>query len=371
MTKPIKRKRLLYLDLLRGLFLVFIILNHVPFAPKITDIFTGDGLLISSAAEGFFLLSGLMVAYLYLPRILTETKSVLSKIWRRSALLYSLSVLTTLIFTTLALLIAVDPTSGHVYNNIFSITFIQDVLSLSYTYGWADFLARYAVFMLGAPFALLLIAYRKTWLLLGLSVLLWFVSPSLGFEYFTAWQLLFVIGMIIGSKLDTLMIFLQKKSGLKVLLIITFAVSLLWSLYVDLLYPHIIAYHFNNSFFIFAQSHLALPENVRGLLFNKESLSFLRIIFSVLWFLVALFIFSKYERCISKYSGNFLSFLGKNSLTVYIIHAFIIFLLFAFYVSNQPESNIVINSFIGVVAVISTTLITKFFIILKKKPRLP
>ncbi len=202
MAKSGEKMRLIYLDIIRGILLVFIILNHIPFSPKYTDLFTGNGVLLSSAAEGFFILSGLMVSFLYLPKILSQTRSVLGKIWRRSILLYVISVSTTVLFTLIATLASIDPTGGSLYRgNLLSFDFVQQVLSLLYTYGWADFLSRYAVFILLSPIALFLMAYGRTWALIALSVLLWATSPVIGFEFFSAWQIYFIAGMIIGANL--------------------------------------------------------------------------------------------------------------------------------------------------------------------------
>ena len=189
---PKKRKRLVYLDIIRGTLLAFIVTNHIPYAPKFIDVFTGDGALVATAAEGFFLLSGLMVAYLYLPKILSDTRSILKKVWKRALTLYIISIATTVVFTLAALFVHTDPTGGSLYGgSLFSLDFLRNLLSFHYVYGWADFLSRYAVFMLFAPAALFLMAYKKTYILIIISILLWFLSPVIGMAQFSAWQILF------------------------------------------------------------------------------------------------------------------------------------------------------------------------------------
>ncbi|UTX51379.1 OpgC domain-containing protein [Candidatus Saccharibacteria bacterium TM7i] len=371
-VNPTKKKRLLYLDLIRGVLLSFIIINHVPYAPKITDIITGNGALISSAAEGFFLLSGLMVSYLYLPKILTNTKKVLEKVWKRAALLYTLSIATTLVFTLAAIILKTDPTQGVLYNgNIFSINFLQDLLSLSYIYGWTDFLARYAVFMLLAPAALFLIAYKKTGILIGISALIWFTSPSIGIEHFTAWQVLFVAGMIIGGKLDVIIKFFNnRKSRPYTATIFTVAaLTVLWSTYVDLLYPTIISFHFNNSLFILLQNSLHIPYPLHDTLFSKQFMPILRVIISILWFTAVLVLFQKNEDRIKKYTGSFFSFLGQNSLVVYVIHSFVIFGIFIVFTKNNTNLGFTISTLIGFGAIAVVFGATKIFLAIKSKPR--
>lgn len=365
-----RKRRLIYLDLIRGFLLIFIILNHIPFSPKYTDLFTGNGILISSAAEGFFLLSGLMVSFLYLPKILSQTRSVLSKLWRRSALLYIISVSTTILFTLMALFLSIDPTEGGLYTgNILSLDFIRQTLSLLYTYGWADFLSRYAVFMLLSPVALFLIAYRKTWVLITLSALLWFTAPVVGFEFFSAWQIYFTVGIIIGANLERVLIFFTNKRQwwIPATLFTITGLTFAWSLYVDLLYPHFIIHNINSPLFIYLQETLTLPVDIRASLFNKEFAAPLRVIVSITWFISSLILVRRFEQTIRKYTGDIPVFLGANSLAAYTVHAFIIFFVFTVFVSIHPKTNLILSTLIGLAAVLLTYIITKLYLYMKNK----
>lgn len=362
----IKKKRLIYLDLIRGLFLTFIIINHIPFAPKFTDIITGDGALISSAAEGFFLLSGLMVAYLYVPKILTDTKTVLKKVWKRSVLLYILSVTTTVVFTLLAALLNTDPTGGDIYpGSITSLSFMQDTLSLYYIYGWADYLARYAVFMLFAPIALFLIAYKKYLPLVTFSFLIWFTSSTIGLEHFTAWQPLFIAGMVIGSKLDVIIDFFNNRTYRRVILYTSAFLLFTWSTYVDLLFPTIINFHPHPLFLNTLQDTLQLPPVIHEVLFSKEFMPLPRVIVSLLWFIALLVTFSRNEEKIKTVTGTSLSYLGQNSLTVYTIHSFVIFFIFVTFTSNPARPGMAINTVIGIGAIASVFVLTKLYLLIK------
>lgn len=77
--------RILAFDIMRGIFMTSIIINHLGSAFGISCfiLLTGGGSLPASAAEGFFLLSGLMVGYVYGPRILLRTKPTFQKLWKR------------------------------------------------------------------------------------------------------------------------------------------------------------------------------------------------------------------------------------------------------------------------------------------------
>ncbi len=54
-------KRIRAFDILRGYFLIVILINHIELYPSFFDFFTGRGRLLVSAAEGFFFMSGLLV----------------------------------------------------------------------------------------------------------------------------------------------------------------------------------------------------------------------------------------------------------------------------------------------------------------------
>lgn len=147
-----------------------IIINHLgaAFGVSLLILLTGGGGLPASAAEGFFLISGTMVGYVYGPKILISTRSIFKKLWRRAGWLYVLCVFFTLLYTVWTLyypgnekFLTLYPRDGF--------SFLYNTFLLRYAFGWADFLSRYAWFMLAAPFILWLIAKRKSWIVAGVS----------------------------------------------------------------------------------------------------------------------------------------------------------------------------------------------------------
>lgn len=64
-----KRPRILALDLLRGAFLVAIIVDHLHWGPSWFRLLSGGGKMFTSPAEGFFAISGILVGYIYGPRM--------------------------------------------------------------------------------------------------------------------------------------------------------------------------------------------------------------------------------------------------------------------------------------------------------------
>lgn len=358
-----KRRRILTLDLLRGFFLFAIILNHSPLSPRLTDLIVGGGDLLVSAAEGFFIISGLLVGYLYAHRILISTRGTVKKIWKRALLLYILSIATTLAYTLIGNLIS-DPTQpSHLYTgSIFNVSFWQSVFSLTYVYGWADFLSRYAVFMLLAPIGLLLIATKKAHILAIVSILLWWVSPVIGLQQFTAWQILFVFGMIAGSYLEEILdIFKNRRNHTLIhTSVVIFLVTASISSYVTLIYPFLRDAHLLPGVIQVISDQLSDSYNAVRVYFDKETMGIGRLVLVWVWFIALFSIFWKYERQIERYSYGLLTFLGKNTLTIYVIHSAVIFFLCLIFTLNTSQG-MINNTLVALIALVSTFGLTRLY----------
>jgi hypothetical protein len=93
-----KSKRILAFDLIRGFFLLVILVDHVELYPNGLDLFTGKGRLWVSAAEGFFFMSGLLIGMIYKRRLALGMKFIFKKMWTRAAELYLVGTGLTLIY---------------------------------------------------------------------------------------------------------------------------------------------------------------------------------------------------------------------------------------------------------------------------------
>src|SRR4051794_39944348 len=91
-SKVPKSKRILAFDLMRGFFLLVIMIDHVELYPNLFDFFTGKGRLWASAAEGFFFLSGLLIGMVYRRRLALGMRYIFKKMWLRAAQLYVVGV---------------------------------------------------------------------------------------------------------------------------------------------------------------------------------------------------------------------------------------------------------------------------------------
>src|SRR3954468_12253264 len=98
-TNTVKKDRIVSFDILRGYFLIVILINHIELYPSGFDLFTGRGRLLVSAAEGFFFMFGLLVGMVYKRRLALGMRFIFQKMWKRALQLYIGSVTLTLLFT--------------------------------------------------------------------------------------------------------------------------------------------------------------------------------------------------------------------------------------------------------------------------------
>lgn len=334
-NKQLNRDRILALDLLRGTFLIVIITTHIAWRPSLFTFVGGEGQLLASAAEGFFAISGLLVGYLYTPKILKETKKTFKKIWKRAFLLYALTVFFTFFYTAWAVL---EPHS-QAYQTLYirdAGKFIVDTLTLRYAFGWADFLNRYALFMFIAPFAVWLIAKGKAWVVALISFVIWFFwRATIQFVPFSAWQLIFMYGIILGYYLPSLEAIFKNlsKRWQKSIFAIIISISL-------------ISYLF--SMFVFVIAPLILPlespvlqfRDQLGAYFNKDYVAPARVVVGIIWFAALYMFYRVYEKQISKITRGILEVFGRQSLFVYCVHAFFIFAIDIYF--KPPAPNLIV-----------------------------
>lgn len=351
----IKRQRILTLDLLRGLFLIIILADHLAWTPSLlfqfSTAYTG---MFASAAEGFFAISGILVGYIYGPRILVNTRRSVAKMWKRGALLYVLAVGLSLAYTAWgSLLNSSHPRIAQGLSD--NLQGILEIFTLTSTYGWADFLGRYAVFMFIAPLAVWLIAKKKAWVVFLLSALAWVLfrqtSPIL---IFAAWQIIFFTGIIVGYYLPIIERYCT--SNKRIMRSIRYIAITGVSTYIIL-------------FAAFALIPLLTSANIvfGGLLgdvfarinllridilpyFDKTTMAAPRLALGVLLFITLYVIFRRWENLINNTTRGILLLFGKYSLFVYCIQSLILFLMDAIFtppLGEQPGL-IVINTIISI-----------------------
>lgn len=367
MTEKKKQsKRILTLDLLRGYFLVVIILDHLQWYPNAYDWVAFRGSLVVSAAEGFFLISGLVLGIIRGRKLLGDPfrKSALL-IWARGARLYIVSIVLMLLFTLIGWFFIGNPGLKPGIRPIDQpfLEVLAGAFSLRYIYGWADFLRLYAVFMFIAPFMLWLIRRGKWYIGMALSAGLWALYPfalentanSGELLMVLSWQFIFFAGFTIGFYWEPLA---QKWSELT-------KKTRQWILYPVLALGAVTL--LANIIFVVVET-LGVNREVTSRigatlyeLFDKNRLSPLRLLMFANWFILGYYIFMRFEKVIVKYLGWILLPFGSNSLYVYIVHAILLF--FAHLIMPPQFANNFFLNFIGttiVLALVWTAVRTKF-----------
>lgn len=348
--KKVKNPRIIALDLLRGYFLVSIILNHLQWYPNALDWIALRGSLFVSAAEGFFMISGILLGIVRGRNLADQPFRVSALlILKRGLKLYITAVILMLCFTLIGWFFmdnaGLKPGIRPIDQPFSEILF--GAFGLQYLYGWADFLRLYAIFLIATPFALWLLRKGKWYVVAITSCAVWALFPiahtytnnSAELLMPLSWQLIFFAGLIVGFHWIDLQDWWKRQShklkryiGIPVLVIAAITLVI-------------------NALLLIAIATGLLPETVRllydthlAVTFNKEALTIPRIILFGLWFTLGLTIFMRYEKKIAQWFGWILLPFGMNSLYVYILHAIILFFAHLI-IAPGIGGNIIVNFF--------------------------
>jgi len=203
------------IDLLRGIALVMIYINHIP--GTIYENFTSRNFGFSDGAEGFVLMSGMATGLAYGAVFLRgATWRTALRPWQRAFTLWWVHVLVVACILALFTLTQADPEVAKmaIKRNIAPALenldgFALPLSTLGHQFAYADILPLYVVLMLVAP-ALLALAVRSPRGLIAGSLLVWFLAGLARFTMPTwpldngwffnpfSWQVPFVAGMLTG-----------------------------------------------------------------------------------------------------------------------------------------------------------------------------
>jgi hypothetical protein len=211
-------------DALRGLFLVWMTLTHLP--TRISDLVNQPFGFISSA-EGFVFLSALLVGRVYMRQATENSGQLRSKLWKRALRVYAYHVVLLLLAFTFAAAFAVyrhHAALEHLLDFYLAHPAVAIVGSLLLIYcpPLLDILPIYVIFLLASPFAFS-IAVKRSWrpVILG-STIIWLLA-QFGLRAFVqhfvvsvthlpiplqqwgafnlfAWQWVWIMGMWMGAR---------------------------------------------------------------------------------------------------------------------------------------------------------------------------
>ncbi len=356
---------------MRGYFLCVILLNHLQYYPSGLDLFTGRGFLYVSTAEGFFAVSGIVLGIIRGRKLIEAPfKKAASLLWKRSFQLYITSIVLTLLFTFVGwFFINDDGLKYGIYTNWSNIwDLLWQTITLQYTYGWADFLRYYALFLFFAPAALWLLRKGYWYLVVAASLSVWCLFPlspwPVEHSQPISWQVIFFGGFIIGYYWPILVEHWQKISikSRKIIgatLISTAIVTIIAA--AVLVFGHYLGGVIGPAI---DSVHHVIEQG-----FHKDRLPFTRIILGAIWFWAFFWVLRKYEDVIVKKVGWFFLPLGSNSLYVYTIQAFIVFFAHLFILKPNETTSIIINLAVSTAALALLWIAVRTKFLMKIIPR--
>lgn len=355
-------------DIMRGFLLIAILNDHIHFFPNYLDWWGMRGQLLVSAAEGFFLLSGVVLGLVRGAKLVNEKFSIVNKLLLKRALqLYVTYVVTVILFTLIGWYIYPgDPglKDGIMVNHdIWAL--IYKSLTFHYFYGWADYLRFYAVYLAISPLAFWLLRKGMWNIVLAVSLAVWLLMPDLKTSDFTwthtqlvqliSWQPLFFIGIIIGFHWPKLTEFYTKHK----IVLLRYVIHPMVLISFTLLALNIFAIYGTTFFDAAWATDLRQTANtLRNGIFLKEQMAMPRILLFLGWFWSWFWLVEKFLNVIKKYTGWFLIPIGTNSLYVYTVSAFIIFFVHLHIGYGSSFSNFLVV--VGASTLIYVCLRTKF-----------
>lgn len=353
----IKLGRIHELDLIRGFFILVILIDHFQRWPSPFMYLTGEGRLWVSAAEGFFIISGLLIGYLrgwksrHLPM-----REISKKLFKRGAMLYVWCVGITFFvvsmlpfFTTgtdsLYSLLPKFPDATQVVNLQ---TYVWNVISGQYESDWIYFLRLYAIILAVSPLVVWLL--RKglwwvvalgTWAVYGASFLM--QTPEGAMQ----WQILFFNAALIGWNLERIVLWFRAHQVAKqwisiitiTLMLVTMVLSYFW------------VYGWGNvegAHPIISRDAYVATRAWLDPWFTNNPMAVGRVVLSFIWFGGLLFLFHRFREWIMRWFGWLLMAFGQFSLTVYCLQA----LLFVFIEFIIPVSQSWIINMLATIVVV-------------------
>lgn len=343
MQKPHTKNRIETFDLMRGFFVLVIIIDHIQRWPGIFDWITGQGRLWVSAAEGFIFISGIMIGLIRgRGNITLPLWVVTKKLWWRAFTLYLWAVVTAL--ATRALVAVWDanystyPPGLDSYSTTATLGIIAETLTLRGTFGWSVFLVQYTVYLFIAPIFVYALRKNLWWLGLSISAAIWLYGIG-NDQYLLSWQFLFFLGATIGFYYKILQNKWQRfryQSQVSTGIIIATLASLMLSVFSIFGWPIV-----KQNWSPISLSDMLKYRNIIDPFFIRSELRPIHLLLSLLWFFALYLLFQRYEQVIKQKLGWLLLRFGQNSLFVYILQGFVVVIISGL----LPEtSNMVLNA---------------------------
>lgn len=332
MSRLMQKLRFPTLDVLRGFFILVIIIDHLNRFPSWFAWMTGQGRLWVSAGEGFFIISGLLVGYTRgFKKRHKSMKEVVKLLYSRALVLYLCAITASSLLLLLTLHthfpLTLQPSIVVPQNSL--TTAIYQILTLHFVFEWVYFLKFYVASFLIAPFFIWLLRKNQNIVALIGACSLWLIGYHIKQDWLQ-WQILFFVPAVFGYHLESIQSYWRKLSQSKrhtiewsiiILTITALTISSFWVFgWVFVKGPHAVM-SFDN--------YIAIRRIIDPY-FYKIQLSIGRVLLAFLCFSGLYIIVHKSRHYIAKYTDWLLLPLGTYSLVAYILHGFILLPIQAF-----------------------------------------
>ncbi len=337
------------LDMLRGFFIFVIIIDHLQRWPSPLTYLTGEGRLWVSAAEGFFVISGLLIGYIRgYKGLKLSLKEITKKLLTRALTLYFWSIIITFVAVFLIQTFHGNPELVPILPEATGLTYIWQVISQQYIFDWIYFLRLYWMMLLATPLAIIAFRRGKWWLVPIVSILVYVVSFTFGEpEAALQWQVLFFIPATIGFHFEKIIRYLKSHRTRKDIIVdIMIAIGIV---VMTLSYFWVLGWDFvENNSYLSIDTYISTRAWLDPI-FSNDPMAVGRITLAL--FIVGswLALFHWLRQPLEKYFGWLLIPLGMFSLTAYCVQA-ILLLFFQFLI--PVSNNWLINLLIGLSAVL-------------------
>jgi hypothetical protein len=341
------KQRVVAIDYFRGVCILLVLINHSFVFSTPYAYLAGAGGLWVSAAEMFFLLSGITFAIVRGSQIKDDFRRVFKKTMRRVGIIYLAYIISVALSVTLSLYL----TNHNLFNNIpgqppISMSpwaLLTGILTFKYTAGWCDFLMYYTIFLAAAPFVYRALLSRLA-ALVPISSLALFVLYSQGALYegaysgFALWQVYFVLGLTfirfrpaITNLIATLPTKVQRGAASGIVwgagLVMALSYLLEHSIYptvgrlasegwlpvkLQAAYLHLLSYRATLDRFLL-----------------DDRAGILRPLMAALVATAAFILYKRHERFLLAATGKIMNSFGRDTLWIFLAHAFVVPILAA------------------------------------------
>jgi hypothetical protein len=342
------------IDMLRGMAIVFVVINHVGLT-SLFQLLTQETIGVVSGAELFVLLSGAVVGLVYGPRVVDAFPDVLQRTSRRAWKLYVTALVVVLLVYLVSRLPLLDAqavttftdqgtgaagagaagTTYELYAGLEGLTQfplppqVVPSLFLLQVGPWQfNVMGLYVILLAVSPLILVALSRGRAWLVLGISLVLYAVGAATRFRLLPSqfedsfpllvWQVLFVLGMVAGYHRATIVSWFaapRRRVLLWACVLLTVVFALFsWS-----------SPYFSNEYDVrLALLPDATFRTVYDRWFERTYLGIGRLVNVLLVVVTGYALLSAFWEVLERALGCFLIPLGQPTLSVLIVHVFLV-----------------------------------------------